>query len=44
VGVKVEEEEHIVIVGLTPKLRPGQRVTLDLSENEPWTDAIPGKD
>jgi hypothetical protein len=44
VAVRTEDEEHIVIVGLTPKLRPGQRVTLDLSENEPWTDAIPGKD
>lgn len=44
VAVRAEDEEHIVIVGLTPKLRPGQRVTLDLSENEPWTDAIPGKD
>lgn len=44
VAVRTEEEEHIVIVGLTPKVRPGQRVILDLSENEPWTDAIPGKD
>jgi len=44
VGVKVEEDEPIVIVGLTPRLRSGQRVALDLSENDPWTSADPLRD
>jgi hypothetical protein len=43
VGVKtVEGAEPIVMVGLTDKLRAGDRVTLDLSANFPWTrDATP---
>jgi len=41
VAVKVEDGEPIVIVGLTPQLKPGQRVKLDLSENDPWTNADP---
>lgn len=39
--VKVEDGEPIVIVGLTPKLKAGQRVTIDLRENDPWTNADP---
>jgi hypothetical protein len=41
VAVKVEDDEPIVIVGLTPPLKPGQGVKLDLSENDPWTNADP---
>jgi hypothetical protein len=41
VVVKVEDGEPIVIVGLTPKLKPAQRVTIDLRENDPWTNADP---
>jgi hypothetical protein len=43
VGIKlVEGAEPVVVVGLTDKLRAGQRVTLNLSANFPWTrDATP---
>lgn len=43
VGVKlVEGAEPIVMVGLTNKLKAGERVTLNLSANYPWTrDATP---
>jgi hypothetical protein len=43
VGVKsVEGAEPLVLVGLTDKLRAGDRVTLNLSGNYPWTrDATP---
>src|SRR5438552_4172837 len=41
VAVKVEDDEPIVITGLTPKLGPQQRATLNLSENDPWTAADP---
>jgi len=41
VGVKVEDGTPIVIVGLTGKLKPGERVRVDLSENDPWTNAVP---
>jgi hypothetical protein len=43
VGVKtVEGAEPLVMVGITNKLRAGERVTLDLSANDPWTrDATP---
>jgi len=38
VGVKmVEGAEPLVMVGLTDKLRAGERVTLELSANYPWT-------
>jgi hypothetical protein len=40
VGVKkVEGAEPLVIVGITNRLRAGERVTLDLSANAPWTRA-----
>ncbi|MFZ0962504.1 MAG: hypothetical protein WAO35_16530 [Terriglobia bacterium] len=40
VGVKiVEGAEPLVIVGMTNRLRAGERVTLDLSANTPWTRA-----
>lgn len=43
VGVKlVEGAEPIVMVGLTNIMRAGERITLDLSANFPWTrDAKP---
>jgi hypothetical protein len=43
VGVKtVEGAEPLVIVGITDKLKAGERVTLNLSANDPWTrDAAP---
>jgi len=41
VGVKeVEGGEPLVIVGITNKLKAGERVTLDLSANDPWTKAV----
>jgi hypothetical protein len=40
VGVKeVEGAEPLVIVGVTNKLKRGERVTLNLSANDPWTTA-----
>ena len=40
VGVKqVEGGEPLVIVGITNKLKAGERVTLHLSANDPWTRA-----
>jgi len=40
VAVKtVDGAEPLVIVGLTNRLRAGERVTLDLSANDPWTRA-----
>jgi len=41
VCVLMDEGDPVVLVGLTPKLKPGQRVTIDLRENDPWTDADP---
>ena len=41
VSVKKEEDEPTAIAGLSPRLKPGQRAKLDLSENDPWTDADP---
>lgn len=41
VGVKtVEGAEPLVMVGITNKLRAGERVTLNLSANDPWTTAV----
>ena len=40
VGVKtVEGAEPLVLVGTTYKLKAGERVTLNLSANDPWTRA-----
>jgi hypothetical protein len=40
VGVKeVEGAEPLVIVGVTNKLKAGERVRLNLSANDPWTRA-----
>ncbi len=37
-GVKtLEDAEPWAMVGLTHRLVPGQRITLDLSPNDPWT-------
>lgn len=42
VGVKKGEgSELLVIVGVTQKSKGGERVTLNLSENDPWTGAAP---
>lgn len=41
VSVLMDEGDPVVLVGLTPKLKAGQHVTLDLRENDPWTDADP---
>jgi hypothetical protein len=43
VGVKYEGDEPVVIVGLTPPLKAGGETQLRLSENDPWTAALPGK-
>jgi hypothetical protein len=38
IGLKPGEDgSPIVIVAKTPPLRPGQKLTLELSENDPWT-------
>jgi len=40
VGVKViPDGEPLVIVGVTSKLKAGERVTMNLSANNPWTGA-----
>jgi hypothetical protein len=40
VGIKeVVGAEPLVIVGMTNKLKAGERVTLHLSANDPWTMA-----
>jgi hypothetical protein len=44
VGVKYEGDEPVVIVGLTPRLKPGGESQLRLSENDPWTAALPGRE
>ena len=41
VSVKTQEDEPTVITGLSPRLKASQRAKLDLSENDPWTDADP---
>lgn len=39
-GVKtLEDAEPWAMIGLTQRLEPGQRITLDLSPNDPWTHA-----
>jgi len=41
IGIKRDEVgSPIVIVGKTPPLRPGQKLTLELSENDPWTGPL----
>jgi hypothetical protein len=41
IGIKRDEVgSPIVIVGKTPRLRPGQKLTLELSENDPWTGPL----
>jgi hypothetical protein len=40
VGVKtVEGAEPYLVVGMTNKLKPGERVIINLSANDPWTKA-----
>ena len=41
VMVMMEDGDPIVIVGLTTKLKAEQRLTIDLRENDPWTNADP---
>jgi hypothetical protein len=41
IGIKSDEEGRpIVMVVKTPRLRPGQQLTLTLSENDPWTGPV----
>jgi hypothetical protein len=41
IGIKLDEGgSPIVIVVKTARLRPGQTLTLELSENEPWTGPV----
>ena len=41
IGIKSDEEGRpIVMVAKTPRLRPGQQLTLTLSENDPWTGPV----
>ena len=41
IGVKPEQGgSPIVIVARTVRLRPGQKLTLELSENQPWTGPV----
>jgi hypothetical protein len=41
IGVKRDEGgSPIVIAAKTPRLRSGQRLTLELSENDPWTGPL----
>jgi positive regulator of sigma E activity len=41
IGIKpVEEGSPIVVVAKTTSLRPGQKITLQLSENNPWTGPL----
>jgi hypothetical protein len=41
IGVKRDQDgTPIVIVAKTPRLRPGQKLTLELSENDPWTGPL----
>jgi len=41
VGIKRDEGgSPIVVVAKTPRLRSGQKLTLELSENEPWTGPL----
>jgi len=44
VGVSVEEDGTIIVVGMTPKLKAGEKLRLDLSENDPWTAPSTGDD
>jgi hypothetical protein len=41
IGIKRDEGgSPIVVVAKTPRLRPGQKLTLELSENDPWTGPL----
>lgn len=41
IGIKPGEAgSPIMIVAKTPRLRPGQQLTLALSENDPWTGPV----
>ena len=41
IGIKRDEDGRpIVIVAKTIRLRPGQKLTLELSENDPWTGPV----
>jgi hypothetical protein len=41
IGVRRDEDgSPIVVVAKTPRLRPGQKLTLELSENDPWTGPL----
>jgi hypothetical protein len=41
IGIKPDQDGRpIVIVAKTTHLRPGQKLTLELSENDPWTGPL----
>jgi hypothetical protein len=41
VGLKYEAGDPVLMVGVTPRLKPGESCSLDISENNPWVDAVP---
>jgi hypothetical protein len=41
IGIKYDEDHRrIVIPAKTERLRPGQKLSLELSENDPWTGPV----
>ena len=41
IGIKLGEEGSPIVMAVkTPRLRPGQQLTLTLSENDPWTGPV----
>jgi hypothetical protein len=41
VGLKYEAGEPVLMVGVTPRLKPEESCELNISENDPWVDALP---
>lgn len=41
VGLKYEAGDPILMVRVTPRLKSGESCELNISENEPWVDALP---
>jgi hypothetical protein len=41
IGIKHDEDGRPIVIGAkTTRLRPGQKLTLELSENDPWTGPV----
>jgi hypothetical protein len=41
IGIKPDEDGRPIVIGAkTTRLRPGQKLTLELSENDPWTGPV----